>query len=74
MPILETTDKIAPRSALRHRPVAGAPGSADHDPPATHTATPLVKRASRYRQPETGVEVTEWKRSDSDDIKNKGTA
>jgi hypothetical protein len=74
MPIMETTDKIAPRSALRHRPVTGAPVSAGQNPPAANTATPLVKRASRYRQPETGDEVTEWKRDDSDDIKNKSAA
>ena len=73
MPILETTDKIAPRSALRHRPVAGAPLSTDQNPPATSTAAPLVKRASRFHQPETGDEVTEWKRGDSDDTKNSGT-
>ena len=74
MPTLETTDKIAPRSALRHRPVAGAPVTTVQNPPATDTATPMVKRASRNRQPETGDEVTEWKRDDSDGIKNKGAA
>ena len=73
MPILETTDKIAPRSALRHRPVAGTPVSTDQNPPATSTAAPLVKRASRFHQPETGDEVTEWKRGDSDDTKNSST-
>src|SRR5437667_12325388 len=73
MPIMETTDKIAPRSALRHRPVAGTPVSPDRNPPAANTAAPLVKRASRFHQPETGDEVTEWKRGDSDDIKNSGT-
>ena len=73
MPIMETTDKIAPRSALRHRPVAGAPVSPDQNPPAANTATPTVKRASRFHQPETGGEVTEWKRGDSDDTKNSGT-
>src|SRR5215510_4823362 len=74
MPILETTDKIAPRSALRHRPTAGDPVSVDQNPPATNMVAPLVKRASRYRQQETGDVVTEWKRGDSDDIKNSGAA
>jgi len=74
MPILETTDKIAPRSALRHRPAAGAPESTDQNTPATSAAAPLVKRASRFRQPETGDEVTEWKRGENDDLKNKGAA
>jgi len=73
MPILETTDKIAPRSALRHRPVEATPATPDQNPPATNTATPLVKRASRFNRPETGDEVTEWKRSDSDDTQKKGT-
>ena len=73
MPILETIDKTAPRSALRHRPVAATPANPDRNPPATNTAAPLVKRASRFNQPEPGDEIKEWKRSDSDDTKKSGT-
>ncbi len=65
MPIMETTDKIAPRSALRYRPVAEDP---DQKSAATGATTPLVKRASRLRQPETTDEVMEWKRGDSNDM------
>jgi len=66
MPIMETTEKITPRSALRHRQVAGDSGQ---NPDATGATTPLVKRASRLRQPETSDEVMEWKRGDSNDMK-----
>src|SRR5437588_5646025 len=57
MPVLESTDKIAPRSVLRHRPIAE--GGAE---PGT---VPAVQRASRLRTrtEDTQVEVDEWQRA-----------
>ncbi len=66
MPVLETTDKIMPRSALRHRPIADDTALKEHNPIAINPTTPMVKRASRLRQPETTDEVPEWKRAHGD--------
>ncbi len=45
--VLEATDNITPRSALRYRPIAG-----DSTPPpiVTTASIPVVQRASRPRQ------------------------
>jgi hypothetical protein len=67
MPVLESTDKIIPRSALRHRPIAGDATLKEQLPPVTNPTTPIVKRASRLRQPDTGDEVPEWQRADGSD-------
>ena len=74
MPVLETTDKIMPRSALRHRPIADDVALKEHVPVVTNPMTPVVKRASRLRQPDTTDEVPEWKRAHSDDAQNNGTS
>ncbi len=73
MPVLETTDKIMPRSALRHRPIADDAALREHNPIVTNPTTPIVKRASRLRQPETTDEVPEWKRANSD-VQDNGTS
>ncbi|MDQ2903739.1 MAG: hypothetical protein M3Y81_09320 [Chloroflexota bacterium] len=64
MPVLETTDKIVPRSVLRHRPIT--PNASQ--PTGATTMTPLVQRASRGQpQPaDASAEVTEWQRIDGD--------
>ena len=66
MPVLEMTDKIMPRSALRHRPIAGDAALKEHAPVVTNPTTPIVKRASRLHQPDTTDEVPEWKRANGD--------
>ncbi len=48
MPVLSTTDRAMPRSALRHRPI-----ESDVDRQGKNGITPLVQRASRLRSPET---------------------
>src|SRR5579859_3397722 len=75
MPVLESTDKITPKSVLRHRPI----GESMVPPINTRrgAAQPVAKRASRphttagirrEHDPETDEKVVEWKR------KTTGTA
>lgn len=72
MPVLETTDKITPRSALRHRPIKDDGTLKEQNPVVANPTTPIVKRASRLRQPDTSDEVTEWKRADDSDTQGGG--
>jgi|SRR6266568_3783287 len=62
--VLEATDNITPRSALRYRPIAG-----DSTPPpiVTTASIPVVQRASRPRQADVDDEVEEWQRVGRDD-------
>ncbi len=69
MPTLETTDKVAPRSALRHRPIADDSAQTERNP---IVANPPVKRASRLRQPDTSEEVTERKQTGGHDSQSGG--
>ena len=48
MPVLESTDRAMPRSALRHRPLGN-----DVDQQGMAGITPIAQRASRLRSPET---------------------
>ncbi len=48
MPVLESTDRATPRSALRHRPL-----ESDVDQQGMTSITPVVQRASRLRSPQT---------------------
>ncbi len=68
MPVLESTDKITPRSALRHRPIGDdiAKSRKGSDSPETGTA-PVAQRASRLRPKQTGGEedINEWQRADA---------
>ena len=72
MPVLETTDKITPRSALRHRPITGDDALKEPNPVVVNPTAPIVKRASRLRQPDTDDEVTEWKHADDNDSDTQG--
>lgn len=58
MPVLSSTDRIAPRSILRHRPI-GDSAAQDKDP---ITNPPVASRASRQDRPEADVPevVLEW--------------
>jgi hypothetical protein len=51
MSVLESTDRVMPRSALRHRPI-----ESDVDQQGMTGITPVVQRASRLRSPETEEE------------------
>src|SRR5229473_3044742 len=51
MPVLESTDRAMPRSALRHRPI-----ESDVDQQGMTGMTPLVQRASRLTSPQTEEE------------------
>ena len=80
MPVLESTDRIAPRSVLRHRPIGGNNVYSGRGSQTTTASTPMVKRASRT-QPQISdtplpadpvnhadeAEVDEWQRVTDDD-------
>ena len=68
MPVLESTDKIAPRSVLRHRPIAGDGAEPGKNPAITPGTVPPVQRASRLRTrtEDTSVDVDEWQRTADD--------
>jgi hypothetical protein len=61
MPVLESTDKIAPRSIVRHRPI----DDAGKRSVVTTAAHPMTQRASRVR-PQVADDdlISEWKRGD----------
>ena len=63
MPVLESTDHITPKSALRHRPIA------EDGEQVTTLKPPVVKRASRTspHTEDAHVEVDEWQRTAGDD-------
>jgi hypothetical protein len=60
MPVLESTDRAMPRSALRHRPV-----ESDVDQRRVEGITPMVQRASRLRSPQTEEDEQATPGSDS---------
>lgn len=67
MPILESTDKIAPRSILRHRPIEDTPMPASTKSAASAKPFPApVPRASRPSGEVTkmGTIVAEWRHED----------
>jgi hypothetical protein len=72
MPVLESTDEITPRSALRHRPIGDDTARAGKGSAAPSTgAAPVAQRASRLRPKQTDVveEINEWQRADANDSK-----
>jgi hypothetical protein len=76
MPVLESTDNITPRSALRHRPIGddtARTGKRSATPP-TSTA-PVAQRASRLRPKQTddAEEIHEWQRAETEDTKRGRT-
>src|SRR5579863_4317604 len=74
MPVLESTDKITPRSILRHRPIADNATLKEQNPLVARPMTPIVKRASRLRQPNTSEDVTEKKHAEDGEDLGDGTA
>src|SRR5260370_37284705 len=65
MPVLESTDHVPPRSALRHRPIGD--DATRQEPGVSTETTPVAQRASRLRpkQTEGEEEIEEWQRADS---------
>ncbi|WP_376795645.1 hypothetical protein [Thermogemmatispora sp.] len=64
MPVLEATDRLTPKSALRHRPLPPESGS-ERGTGATGSVGPVTQRASRQRPSQADVaveEISEWKR------------
>src|SRR6516162_6726582 len=76
MPVLESTNEITPRSALRHRPIGDDTARPGKEPamPSTGT-TPVVQRASRTytRQTDAPEEINEWQRAETNDNKRGHT-
>ena len=70
MPVLESTDKITPRSVLRHRPIGDDASRAGKGLAAPDTgAAPITQRASRLRPKQTDnvEDVNEWQRADTNE-------
>lgn len=65
MPALESTGRVAPRSALRHRSFTGESRRSS----ATTASWPTTRRASRPQQPYVADDelVGEWKRGDANE-------
>src|SRR5215469_13869725 len=65
MPVLESTDNLTPRSALRHRPIGD--NATKQEPGASTGTAPVAQRASRLRPKQTDgeQEIKEWQRADS---------
>lgn len=64
MPVLESTDKAAPRSALRYRPLDDSSKRSI----VTDAAHPIARRASRVRPPVADDDlITEWQRGDAEE-------
>jgi len=64
--ILEASEKITPKSVLRHRPIGNGNSklpTGKHSIVTTAT-TPTVQRASRPRSAEQQDDIREWKRAD----------
>jgi hypothetical protein len=76
MPVLESTNEITPRSALRHRPIGDDTARSGKGPMIPSTgATPVVQRASRTRTKQTDVaeEINEWQYAETNDTKSGRT-
>jgi hypothetical protein len=76
MPVLESTDNITPRSALRHRPIGEDMDRSGKGSAAPSTgSTPVAQRASRLHPKQTDVaeEIKEWQRAETDDTKRGRT-
>ncbi len=65
MPVLESTDHVPPRSALRHRPIGD--DATRQEPGVSTGTTPVAQRASRLRPKQTDgeEEIKEWQRADT---------
>jgi hypothetical protein len=71
MPVLESTDSVSPRSALRHRPL----DEASKRSIVTTAAHPVAQRASRIRPRVADDDlVSEWKRGDADERESEPVA
>ncbi len=70
MPILETSDAITPRSAIRHRPIGKDTSRTGKQSIVTNATTPIVQRASRPRPhiADTQEDVAEWQRIDDERV------
>ncbi|WP_156025358.1 FG-GAP repeat domain-containing protein [Thermogemmatispora carboxidivorans] len=75
MPVLEATDRLTPKSALRHRPLQSESGS-ERAAGSTGAAEPVVQRASRPRPTLADVaseEIAEWRRVEGEGERRTGS-
>ncbi|HZO74582.1 MAG TPA: hypothetical protein VFB60_20425 [Ktedonobacteraceae bacterium] len=61
MPVLEATDRITPKSILRHRPIGESVPTGKRGETAAGPQ-PVAQRASRPRLPDVADEIAEWQR------------
>jgi hypothetical protein len=68
MPVLESSDAITPRSALRHRPIGNDETYAERRSAGKAVVTPIAQRASRLqpRSADSQVEIDTWQRVTDD--------
>ena len=64
MQVLESSEKITPKSVLRHRPIGNSKPPVGKRSIVTTATTPVVQRASRPHSAESRDDVTEWQRAD----------
>jgi hypothetical protein len=77
MPVLESSDAITPRSALRHRPIGNDETYAESRSARKAGVTPIAQRASRPkpRSADSQVEIDEWQpMTDGSDAASKTQA
>lgn len=72
MPVLESTDHITPKSALRYRPIEDEAARSSTHPAAT--PPPVAQRASRLRPraADTEDEIAEWRRAEDEEPRTGG--
>ncbi len=67
MQVLESSEKITPKSVLRHRPIGDSKPPVGKRSIVTTATPPVVQRASRPRPADNQDDVTEWQRAEQDD-------
>lgn len=68
MSALESTDKIAPKSVLRHRPIGDSTPPTGKRSVVTTATTPVVRRASRSRPATADDAIAEWRHTKEDEV------
>ena len=75
MPVLESTDNLTPRSALRHRPIGDDTAKPGKEPVVSTETVPVAQRASRQhpKQTDAAEEIKEWQQVDTGNTRHDRT-
>src|SRR5260370_19214925 len=75
MPVLESTDNLTPRSALRHRPIGDDTAKPGKEPVVSTETVPVAQRASRQhpKQTDAAEEIKEWQHVDTGNTRHDRT-